>query len=358
MQPTSPSPLLGIRMSEVLTPSQTDGMDKEELADNLHILIRQEKSYSCGDYLNRQCREDSSSVADDETKRGDEEEDAGDCSDPNAVDASCREKMCEWSYRVCDHFKVPRNIVAIAFSFLDRFVNRCSCDRTAFKLASMTALYLATKVFNGRQLSIATLAELSRGEFDACHISEMELIMLRTLDWKLNPPTVQDFIQYFVTFLPSHCPQTTFIAQRAMFFAELSVYDYDLMLHDRAVIAQGSILNAVQAVLGEDPEMVREMEIFLKEAQQFYFPIEAVPLINRRELLIQITQRRLWYLFSCSAQSMQEKSSLLMSISDRSKLRRPQNVLGSKKPHEPKSPTSVHQVASVSPISVAGGRGF
>ncbi|KAL7568749.1 hypothetical protein ACA910_021741 [Epithemia clementina (nom. ined.)] len=358
MPTCSSQPLLGICMSHVLIPSQTDGMDQEEITDKLYNLIRQEGQYSCGDYLNRQRSHQHVSSDDEEMK---DEKMKKDEADPNSVDASCREKMCEWSYRVCDHFKVPRNIVAIAFSFLDRFVNRCSCDRTAFKLASMTALYMATKVFNGRQLSISTLAELSRGEFDVCHISEMELIMLRTLDWKLNPPTVQDFIQFFLTFLPAHCCQTTFIAQRAMFFAELCVYDYDLVLHSRALIAQASIMNAIQAVLREDPELAREMESMLLDAIQFYIPSCGLQLPSqqtggrRYSEMVKSTQRRLWYLFSCSVQSVEEKSSLEMSTSERNKLRRSQQqALSDSKQQqlEPKSPTSVHQVASVSPTCV------
>jgi hypothetical protein len=50
------------------------------------------------------------------------------------VDESCREKMCEWSYRICDHFNTSREIVAIAFNYLDRFNDVTRCDRTAFKI--------------------------------------------------------------------------------------------------------------------------------------------------------------------------------------------------------------------------------
>ena len=335
-------------MSHVITPSQTDGMDHEELTNTLCGLIRQEASYSCGDYLGKQHREAHSGLEDNKPQE------VGLNADPNAVDASCREKMCEWSYRVCDHFKVPRNIVAVAFSFLDRFVNRCSCDRTAFKLASMTALYMATKVFNGKQLSIVTLAELSRGEFDVSHISEMEMIMLRTLDWKLNPPTVQDFIQYFLTFLPSNCSQTTFIAQRAMFFAELCVYDYDLVGYDRGLLAQAAILNAIEAVLGEDPGITREMQSLLLDALDLFYPSDAMPhtcRLRHPRIMVQNTQRRLWYLFGCSAQSAQEKTSMQLDRSDSLHLKRPQTTIERKAP-EPKSPTSVHQVAHISPISV------
>ena len=349
--PSSSQPLLGIRLSHIILPSQTDGMNHEELVDSLDALIRQEVFYRCGDYLSRQQIEASS--------RGDDWKREGAATDPapDAVDASCREKMCEWSYRVCDHFKIPRNIVAVAFSFLHRFVNGCSCDRTAFKLASMTALYVATKVFDGRQLSISTLAELSRGEFEVSHISEMEMIMLRTLDWKLNPPTVQDFIQYFLAFLPSQCSQATYIAQRAMFFAELSVYDYDLISHDRGVIALAGIFNAIEAVLGQDPHLSHDIETYLLDAIQCHYPCGCSPSRIGRcaqsSVAVQSIQRRLWYVFSCSAQSVDEKAPSRMDSSDK-KTRRPNGVVESKQ-GEPKSPTSVHQVTSVSPVCVTDG---
>ena len=40
------------------------------------------------------------------------------------VDEICRQKMCEWSYRVIDHFNGRREIVAIAQNFVDRFLNQ------------------------------------------------------------------------------------------------------------------------------------------------------------------------------------------------------------------------------------------
>mmetsp|Transcript_2267 Transcript_2267/g.3124 ORF Transcript_2267/g.3124 Transcript_2267/m.3124 type:complete len:350 (-) Transcript_2267:218-1267(-) len=346
----SSSPLLGIRMSSVLPPSQTDGMDHETLMDSLDVMITQEASYSCEDYLSRDYTAEEKSWG--ESKSNDVS-----AVDLNLVDASCREKMGEWSYRVCDHFKVPRNIVAVAFSFLDRFVNRCSCDRTAFKLASMTALYMATKIFNGRQLSIATLAELSRGEFEASHISEMEAVMLKNLNWKLNPPIVQDFIQFFITLLPSHCPRKILITQRAMFFAELSVYDYDLLLHDRGVIALASIFNAIDAVIGvEDPLLANELEhILLNAIRSRYSSCCSSSGFDRMQQpsgLVQSTQRRLWYLYSCSAQAADDKA----VVSDKAdKSRKPNNNLQK----VPGSPTSVFQVVSVvSPVNTPNKRRY
>lgn len=343
----STSPLLGIRMCSVLPPSQVDGVSREELFGRLNALITQEKRYKCEDYLCRQIKEDEQCGTEEREEKS---------SEANSVDASCREKMCEWSYRVVDHFKVPRNIVAVAFSFLDRFVNTCSCDRTAFKLASMTALYMATKLFNGRQLSIATLAELSRGEFDISHIAEMETIMLKTLEWRLNPPIVQDLVQYFLALFPASFPYSELIGRRAFFFAELCVYDYDHILTERGVLAIASIFNAIDAVLVsvDEPHLASELENSLLNAIHVQYPSccteKGVDQNQEPSALVQSTQRRLWYLYSCSAQASQENA--VERSQPKDKRRRKVNADHG----APKSPTSVHQVASISPSSIASNK--
>lgn len=83
-------------MSTVLQPSQTDGMDHERLMESLDALITQEASYSCDDYLSRQHRK----AQEENARQG--KTPAKDEEDPNLVDASCREKMCEWSYRASE----------------------------------------------------------------------------------------------------------------------------------------------------------------------------------------------------------------------------------------------------------------
>jgi hypothetical protein len=48
-------------------------------------------------------------------------------SDPDQdfiVDQLCRQKMCEWSYRIVDHFNGSRELVAIAQNYVDRFLDQ------------------------------------------------------------------------------------------------------------------------------------------------------------------------------------------------------------------------------------------
>jgi Cyclin, N-terminal domain len=254
----------------------------EHTLDCLDVLIAQDAVYKARDYIGRR------------RKRGANAVDT--VSPDDAVDPACREKMCEWSYRICDHFDTSREIVAFAFSFLDRFIDRCSCDRTAFKLAAMTSLYAATKMLNVKQLSIASLCELSRGEFQAEHIAQMERIILTTLDYRVNPPTVQAFIQQLRVLFPS---MDTMVAdaiyKRAIFYAELSVYDYAFVTEHRYQIAVACILNAFLDIEGEYIAEQLQDEFLGTLSDSLCVEVDFVALEQ--------TQGRLWYLYGCSAES-------------------------------------------------------
>lgn len=272
------TPLIALRMksSRSSPPSERQSiLELDEVSDQVMAMMLQEESatYKCRDYLERR-KAESKNIQ---------------------IDSLCREKMCEWSFRVVDHFHASREIVAIAFSYLDRFVDRCCCDRTAFKLAAMTSVYMATKIFNSREISIRSLAELSRGEFDMQHIGEMETIILQTLDWRMQPPTAQCFINAIHGFLPSApAVVTRAIYSRATFFAELSLFDYSFITQPRSAIAIATLLNAMDG-LDENVFSPKDQAKFLESLK------EMCGLDHSKEVIDSI-RNRLWYIYSQSAQ--------------------------------------------------------
>jgi hypothetical protein len=282
------APILALRMKPSKCLPSSDG-NKEDLMTRVIVMIVQENSshYRCGDYLQRR------KLVSDEGAPAAEE--------TTEVDTLCREKMCEWSYRVVDHFHASRDIVGIAFNYLDRFVDKCSCDRFAFKLASMTCLYMATKLFHCREISMSCLAELSRGEFDAIHIAEMEVIILQTLNWRLHAPTSQCFINQFQGLLPTtkQGPATRAIYQRAMFFGELSLFDYCFVSQPRSAVAIAAILNAMEGM--DEHAVSREDHVVFLAAVK-----EAVGVAYVPELIDSI-RNRLWYVYSQSAQYQEDE---------------------------------------------------
>ncbi len=285
-------PLLGLRMRG--TPScHLSDREMDDMVDRLHVMIAQEREdYRCHDYLARRTKDDESiepplMPMDGAMLVSDE------------LDAICREKMCEWTFRVCDHFHANREIVSISMSFLDRFVDRCCLDRTAFKLAAMTTLYIATKIYNAKEISMSSLAELSRGEFDMSHIAEMERVILHTLGWRMHPPTVQCFISYLRSLLNvDNGPVSKAIFQRAVFFSELSLYDYFFVTQERSAIAMAAILNSLEG-MEETLFTTDHSSLFLETVRS------AVGLEYPREQL-DLLRKRLWYVYSMSAQYREE----------------------------------------------------
>ena len=264
--------------------------------DTLEVMIDQDGSdaYQCRDYIGRRAK----SIT---------ESQESSISPEDMIDQVCREKMVEWCYKVSDHFGISREICAFTFSILDRFTDRCSCDRTAFKLAVMTSLYIATKMFNGKQLSVASLAELSRGEFLSEHVSQMERIILDALDYRMHPPTVQAFLQQLRPMYPNmeECSAEE-AHKRAIFYSELCVYDYAFVAESKFPLAVACILNAIRDV--EGPVIAKEL------IDEFMASLSSSLGAEMCSEDLEEVRARLWFLYSCSTQSQFDEIQPLQSF--------------------------------------------
>lgn len=145
---------------------------ESEIADRLRVMVLlQQSEYKCRDYLMQPPLASQSSTA---TLISDLAP-----SSSTGVNELWREKICKWTYEVVDHFDFNREIVAVSLSYLDRFLSARQVNHKTFQLASMTALYLAIKLYGPKTLRISSLIELSRGYFKAEHIAAMEKFILR-----------------------------------------------------------------------------------------------------------------------------------------------------------------------------------
>jgi hypothetical protein len=90
-----------------------------------------------------------------------------------------REKICEWSYQVIDHFDFSREVVSVSIHYLDRFLATTQVNKKLFQLVAMTTLYLAIKIYEPGTLCMNSMIELSRGYFSPAQMAEMEMAILR-----------------------------------------------------------------------------------------------------------------------------------------------------------------------------------
>jgi hypothetical protein len=198
------------------------------------------------------------------------------CTKPETEEAArpheeWRRKICEWSYRVVDHFRIEREVVSVSMNLFDRYLSlrhnsdstsscRCpSCQRAVdsrtFQLSAMTALYMGIKIHaessggdsQRKRLRLTSMVDLSRGQFSAEDICQMERDMLAGLSWRVNPTTPSNVVAYLLRLMPpnsnipKHCQP-----------------NYDLSLH----------------VLNELSRYLSELSVCLANVSSSFLPSE------------------------------------------------------------------------------------
>lgn len=193
-----------------------------------------------------------------------------------------RRKICQWSFKVIDHFKIDREVVSCALNILDRYLGRgqqsldmdvCPCaecqrkvDSRTFQLTAMTSLYLAIKISDSgddhnpssRRLRLTSFVELSRGQFCPKDITQTERAILKELQWKVYPPTPMTFVSFLLRLMPSHesLPYNSrksydlvlhVLHELARYLSELSVCLGSIsMAHTPSQVAYASILLSME----------------------------------------------------------------------------------------------------------------
>jgi protoheme ferro-lyase len=160
-----------------------------DLLDRIKVMLKQEsRCYTTQDYLAPSFQSDLSSLKlDDDGSFLPLQSTAATVSSSSTSSSSSgitevwREKICEWSYQVIDHFDFSREVVSVATNYLDRYLSTRTVNKKVFQLAAMTSLYIAIKLHEPGRLSMSSMIELSRGFFTAAQMVAMEMSILRSV---------------------------------------------------------------------------------------------------------------------------------------------------------------------------------
>lgn len=163
-----------------------------------------------------------------------------------------RSQITKWSYGVVDHFHMSRECVAVSMNIFDRFFadekEEASMDKVL--LVSCAALSIGIKQMEVNELSLNALARFSRGKYTPVQIHDMELKIVTSLDFYLNPPTVISFVMHFFLLLPHEVNERdrNELVEYARYVTELCVADSFFVGNKPApsVIAAAAIITALQ----------------------------------------------------------------------------------------------------------------
>lgn len=260
------------------SPITCQGSKQEGTMDHLSRLLDQEKTHyaPCMDYLAVIAETPRPSSPTDTISSSISSLACSNLNSGDRVNEAWRRKLCEWCFEVVDHFGMEREVVSVAMNYLDRIVAKTMEDegseyqmvKRQFQLIAVSSLYIAVKLhgetedldMDRRRLNVDVFVELSRGFFQAETLEAMELNILFTLQWHLNPPTPLKFIASLMHLIPSwsaheyesHAPfRTIFKAlfDISMYLTELSVCVSTFTFHSKnSIVAYASILCAMEAL--------------------------------------------------------------------------------------------------------------
>ncbi|KAK3022311.1 hypothetical protein RJ639_046169, partial [Escallonia herrerae] len=122
--------------------------------------------------------------------------------DSNGLLMVARKESLGWILRVCGHYGFVALTAVLAVNYFDRFISSLCFQRDKpwmSQLAAVACLSLAAKVEETQvPLLLDLQVEESRFVFESKTIQRMELLVLSTLRWKMNPVTPLSFLDHIV----------------------------------------------------------------------------------------------------------------------------------------------------------------
>jgi len=119
------------------------------------------------------------------------------------IDQRCRSEMISWMKKVADCLGFSNITVLYSADYVDRFlsqdaavVHKCLSSRRVYQLLTMTCFYVAVKIHEPKVISLDLLVQMS--SFMEKDFEEMELQIMKTLDWNLYGPLAISFIDLYL----------------------------------------------------------------------------------------------------------------------------------------------------------------
>ncbi|XP_066530430.1 G1/S-specific cyclin-E2-like [Hoplias malabaricus] len=110
-----------------------------------------------------------------------------------------RAVLLDWLMEVCEAYFLHRQTFYLAQDFFDRFMlTQENMEKERLQLIGITALFIASKIEEIYPPKIMELAYVTDGACLEEEILQMELIMLKALNWDLVPETVVSWMKLYI----------------------------------------------------------------------------------------------------------------------------------------------------------------
>jgi hypothetical protein len=122
-------------------------------------------------------------------------------SSDDCIDPELRSRMIDWMIEVLNNFKCDHMTFFYSVSLMDRFFKRCDrqLEVSDLHLIGVTAMFIGSKFEDVYPLRMKTVLEkIAHSKLQIEQIKTMELEMLRTLNYRLQGPTILDWLKIHI----------------------------------------------------------------------------------------------------------------------------------------------------------------
>ncbi|XP_057947788.1 cyclin-D3-2 [Malania oleifera] len=167
---------------------------------------------------------------------------------------AARAEAVWWMLRVNDHYGFSALTAVLAVNYFDRFMSSLRFQRDKpwmTQLIAVACLSLAAKVEETRvPLLLDLQVEVSKSKylFEAKTIQKVELLVLSTLNWKMNPLTPFNFLDHFMRRVGMETHLTWEFLWRCERLILCVIADSRIVCYPPSVIATATMLHAIKEV--------------------------------------------------------------------------------------------------------------
>ncbi|XP_050214420.1 cyclin-D3-3-like [Mercurialis annua] len=166
--------------------------------------------------------------------------------------AKARREAIEWMFKVNAYYSFTALTAVLAVNYLDRFLFSFHVQTEKpwmTQLAAVACLSIAAKVEETHvPLLLDLQVEESRYVFEAKTIQKMEILVLSTLQWRMNPVTPLSFLDYITTRLGLKSYLSREFLRRFELIVLSIISDSRSVAYLPSVIASATMLHLVNGV--------------------------------------------------------------------------------------------------------------
>ncbi|CAK9011585.1 unnamed protein product [Durusdinium trenchii] len=154
------------------------------------------------------------------------------------INAKMRAILVDWLVEVHMKYRLRRETLFMAVSLIDRYLSLRQVARKRLQLCGVAAMFIAAKFEEIYPPEVKDFVYITDNAYTKDDILNMEVAMLRTLNFELCGPTAAHFLDRFVR--ANHCPEEQ--SHLMHYLAELSLLEVQMLQYTPSHIAAAAAL--------------------------------------------------------------------------------------------------------------------